>query len=421
LPGKGSFMSEKPQAIIVISLRERERQVALMRSLGYRILLFNSHIDIEDALVVDVPVEVDLNDEERVLASARQLAERFSIEGVYTLNEYRVPLVARLAAALNLPYGLSYEAALNCRHKKYTRERLQLWGVPSARFTLIRTPQEALAALTEFSLPVVIKPSNESASYLVSCCATPEEVYQAVEAILQCGGKNWVGQDSDPEILLEEYLDGPEVSVEACTAAGQTKVLAITAKQLTAPPLTVEVGHTVPAPLSASVVEEIHRVVTATLMALRVDWAVTHTEVRLTSTGPRIIEVNIRPGGDQIVDLVRAVTGYDLLEIAIHVALGRSLETIKQHTTQAPTAAIRFLAAEQAGTVQINNPEEIANWPGVQEIQLEVSSGDVVERTVSNYHRLGHVLVWGNSSHTADQIAEEVLEHLAMRIHPDIS
>lgn len=414
-------MSKKDPAIIVIGLRSEENEIEFVQSLGHRILFFNTAISLEDALKVDVPVELDLNDEFLVISKAIALTERFDIQAVYTLNEYRVPLAARIAEALKLPHGLPYAAALNCRNKKLTRQLLAQHGVGSARFAIIRNPAEAMTALSVFTLPVIVKPSNDAGSNLVARCETPQEVWQAVAAI-QTYSENWVGQALDPDILLEECLEGPEFSIEACTAAGQTQIMAITAKQTTPPPLAIEMGHTVPAALPEAATQAIHQVVIDALAALGVTDTVTHTEVKLTAAGPKIIEVNARPGGDKIPLLVKAVTGYDLRALSLHLALGGTLANAPHQAVVATSASVRFLVAQQSGTVHLTLPETTAALPGLDQIQLDIRDGDRVEPTTSNYNRLGYFITHGSNAQNSDQIAENILQYLAVRVeHSNLS
>lgn len=408
-------MSERPEALIVIGMRQQDNEIALVRRCRCQILYFNTHISLEDALQVDVPIEMALNDEASAVVQALKLAERFTIRGVYCLNEYRVPLASRMAETLGLPHTLSYEAALNCRNKKRTRQVLMRHGVSTAHFRLVHTPDEAETAIAERSLPVVVKPSNDSGSNLVQRCATVADVREAVERI-QHKVVNAVGQPVDPEILVEEYLTGEEYSVEACTVRGTTTVLAITTKQLTPWPLTVEIGHCVPAPLSDEDERAIHRVVSQALAALGVDYAVTHTELKLTSTGPRIVEVNARPAGDPIPILVRAVTGYDLHEVALHVALGGTMEDVPRHEPVAPSAASRHPIAEWDGVLQMADPNVIALLPEVYVMQMTMHAGDYVERTVNNYNQLGQFVVYGTPERHANQVADEVLARLAISV-----
>jgi S-sulfo-L-cysteine synthase (3-phospho-L-serine-dependent) len=410
---------EKPKAVIVVGPREQDGEVELVQARGYRVLLFSTAIDLDQALRVDIPVEIDLNDEEKVVAQALSLGKRFDIRGVYTLNEYRVPLAARMAEALGIIHGLPSDAALNCRNKKRTRTCLKQHGVGSAHFAVIRSVEEARTALSGFTFPVIVKPSNDAGSNLVARCDSPAEVDAAVTAILETR-TNWVGQRLDPEILLEEYLMGPEFSVESATANGRTVVLAVTAKRTTPPPLAVEVGHTVPAPLPATDVAKIEQLVSDALAALGVNNTVTHTEIKLTPAGPRIIEVNARPGGDRITVLVSLVTGYDLRELSLHLALGESLETAPRHPVVAQSAAIRFFTADKNGVVRLSDPATVEGEPGLNHLHLTVKDGDRVVQTTSNYGRLGHFIVHGMQEAHADLLCERVLERLNVRVQEEV-
>ncbi|MBL0389138.1 ATP-grasp domain-containing protein [Tumebacillus sp. ITR2] len=408
-------MTERAKAVLVFGLNQSgESELDLIQPRGYKVLMFKAEISLQEALQVDLPVEMDLNNEEAVIAKALDLQAKYDIQAVFTLNEYRVALAARVAEALQLPNGLSYEAALNCRNKKRTREQLAKHGVGSAVYALVRTPEEALEQLENFSLPVVVKPSNEAGSTLVSFCHSAEDVRAAVEAI-RANRSNWVGQQMDDEILMEEFLEGPEFSVEACTASGKTTVLAITAKRTSG---AVEAGHLVPAPLPESTVQEVQQLVVEALSALGVNGTVTHTEVKLTPVGPKIIEVNARPGGDRIHLLVLAVTGYNLQELSLHLALGGTLEDAPRHAVQTSSAAIRFFEAGQDGLVTYRKLEDVESMPGVQRLVLHAKSGDAVKRTTSNYDRVGYAIVHAVDDQDADQVANEVERCLDVRVSP---
>jgi biotin carboxylase len=398
----------------VIGLTNQDNRTRFIQALGYRALLFTGQVTMEEMLTADAPVEIDLSDEQRVHDQALRLAQRFDIRALYSLNEYRVPLAAQIAEELSLPFSLSVEAALNCRSKKRTRQLFAAHSVPLAEFRLVRSSADALAALAEIPLPVIVKPSNEAGSAFVTRCDTPAEVVAAIAAI-QRAGRNFGGQALDPDILVEEFLVGPEFSVEAVTAAGRTTVLAITAKHLL-PGTTIEIGHSVPAQISADDAQAIERVVTAGLAALGVEHIVSHTEVKLTPSGPRIIEVNARPGGDYIPALVAAVTGYDLYELALHAALGHPIEAAPRHAPQTESAAVRFLYAPEEGIVSMNDPELIVGAPGLQQLHMRVAPGGYVLRTSSNYNRLGHLIAHATPERSADQVAEQALRQIDLHV-----
>ncbi len=97
-------------------------------------------------------------------------------------------------------------------------------------------------------------------------------------------------------MLLEELLDGPEVSVETVSHAGVVQVVGVTDKSIGGAPAFIETGHMFPAALPAAEAEDAVRTALAALKALGLtEGVVAHTEIKLTSAGPRVVEVNPRP------------------------------------------------------------------------------------------------------------------------------
>lgn len=406
---------EAKEAIIIIGFKSEESGIDLAKKRGLFVIFLNTHISMEDALAADLPLEMDLNDEAVVVQQVVNISAKYNIKGVFTLNEYRVVLAAKICEALGLTWGLSVDAAFNCRHKKRTRELLLRQGVGTAKYVTIVSAPESLAALQKISCPVIVKPSNDAGSNFVARCDSPEQVWAAAAAII-ANKQNWVGQELDREILIEEFLDGPEFSVESCTVGSVTTVLAITRKKLAPPPSTTEMEHLVPAPLSESERLTTTALVSDALRALGVRRAVTHTEVKLTSAGPKIIEVNARPGGDRIAFLVRATTGIDLRELSMHLCLGGGLDTFPRERVTSKTAAVRFFLADHSGVVSFNFPESMLAEPGIRELQLYVKSGERVSITSNNYNRLGHCMVHGDTIDSVYQVIDRVCQNLEITI-----
>ncbi|WP_160673580.1 ATP-grasp domain-containing protein [Clostridium sp. C8-1-8] len=408
-------MNNKEKYVLVVKLMSKGNEFELIRELGYKIISFSTELSITEALQVDVPVEVNLNDETAVLEKAKELSKKYNIAGVFTLNEYRVPLCARIREVLGIKYGISYEAAFKCRNKKETRRALSDTGINSVKYKLIHSVDEAIISLTEIPLPVVIKPSNDAGSKMVYCCQTLDDVRSAVESILSCAS-NLVGQKLDEEIILEEFLTGPEFSVETYTFDKETRIIAITAKKVLSPFFPIEAGHTVPANLDDHIVKEIEAVVKAAVSALKIDFSITHIEVKLTPTGPKIVEINARPGGDNIPTLVEMATGFNLHKIALLISLGLPIDNVIPKQPEADSASIRFLMSHADGRIEIDKQLIILDNPSVTQTNITVSDGDLVEKTTSNYNRLGYFIVKGTNTKHAEDIAEDLLSKINIKI-----
>ncbi len=205
-----------------------------------------------------------------------------------------------------------------------------------------------------------------------------------------------VGQGAEGSgLLVEEYLDGPEISVECVTVHGITTPVAVTRKFLGPEPLFQEVGHTVVAddPLLA----QVGPVAEAALDALGVNTAVSHVEMRLTSSGPRLIEVNARIGGDLIGRLVHLATGIDLPAIAADIALGREPDLTP---TRREAAGVRFILPSTSGTIRRARPrEELGSPDWLERLRFEHETGEeiLLPDDGGNLHtgRLAHLVVTG--------------------------
>lgn len=200
------------------------------------------------------------------------------------------------------------------------------------------------------------------------------------------------GQRRAPAVLLEELLDGPEVSVETVSHAGAVQVVGVTDKSIGGAPAFIETGHMFPAALPAAEAEDVVRTALDALKALGLtEGVVAHTEIKLTSAGPRVVEVNPRPAGNRITELVRHVTGTDLVAAFVDVSLGRAPD-LRRADTGLRSAAIGFLVPETTGTLVRLDDNGLRNQPDVLEAEL-AEPGRQVRAAGSNNEYLGHVMM----------------------------
>jgi S-sulfo-L-cysteine synthase (3-phospho-L-serine-dependent) len=398
------------QYVILVSPRDNE--VQLVQQQGYKTILLRKEISFDEIFDVDVPIEIDLNNEEVVLEKCLELANQLDIISVFTMNEYRIPLASKIREMLQLKYQLPYEASLRCRNKKLARQKLNEAGVGEVQYRLVNSESDLESELQGMDFPLIVKPSNDSGSKNVYLCKSESEISTAIKHIVQ-SKKNIVGQSIDTDILIEEFLDGPEFSIESVTVNGQTIILGITKKLVTPYPLSIELGHDFPADLDLDEEKEIRSLVKESLAVLGVDFAVTHTEVKLTNKGPRIVEVNARPGGDEIPHLVKAVTGIDLKSLAFLVTLGKGIDSLDLSSSTVPSASIRFLLANQEGKVSFNEQFQSAY---IKEQKWYVKNGESIKRTESNFDRLGYFIVYGDDQNLSSSKVDSVEKGFSVRI-----
>ncbi|MCZ4124194.1 ATP-grasp domain-containing protein [Streptomyces sp. H39-S7] len=331
------------------------------------VLLTGTEPSWEKPFIVDHAV-TDLHDTTALRAAGRELAARHELAGVVTWDEWHLVGTARLARALDLPSS-SVEVMRGCRNKATARTLFARHKVPSAAAMKARTLLEAGMATMIVGYPAVLKPTALAGSIGVIRIDRPEELPRAFE--FASAGASQSREDTG--VLVEEYLDGPEVSVECVTHHGATTAVAVTRKHLGPAPYFDETGHTVEAgdPLLAHV----GPVAAAAIKALGITDGVQHVEMRLVDGRPRLIEVNARIGGDMIGHLVHLATGIDLPKAAADLACGRAPDLTP---TRRGAAGIRMLYPDTSGTLterQINQPFA-AHTPWLRQVQWVRQVGD---------------------------------------------
>ncbi|MBC2901116.1 ATP-grasp domain-containing protein [Streptomyces cupreus] len=365
----------------------------------------------EVPFIRDCVVVPDPTDQAALSAAGRTLADRYELAGVFTWTEWYLVPVARLARQLGLP-TTAPEVMQACRNKATARSLFARHGVPSTASVSVRTRQEAQVVAERIGYPVVLKPAAHAASMGVIRVDRPEQVAAAYDFAARAAG---LGTEST-SVLVEEYLDGPEVSVECVTYRGETTVVAVTRKTVSAPPFFEELAHSVDA--SDPLIDVVAPAARATLCALGITDGVSHVEMRLVHGRPRLIEVNGRIAGDLIGYLVRLATGIDLPRVAADIACDRTPDLTP---TQRSAAAIHLIYPETSGTLtalRFDGPRQ----PWLEQISFQRSVGDRLLLPPEGdmfSARIGFLITTGACAEDARHRGQEALRALTFHVAPD--
>jgi len=367
----------------------------------------------------DEVVVVETNDADATAAQAQAVAARRPLAGVLTTCDYYLPTVATVAARLGLP-GASPAVMQRAIRKHQVRTALDAAGLPNPRYAVAATWPEALAAAGRLGYPLVAKPVDLNAGTSVRRVdddAHLKDAFREITAI----ERNTRGQPLERVVLLEEMLEGAEVSVEAVTVDGRTTVVGITDKSVVGPPAFVESGHMFPAALPPGDAAVVEAFVVDALAAVGLTHGSSHSEVIITADGPRLVEINPRQGGGYIFDLVHLVTGTHPLRLLIDLALG---EAPQVGTAAAPlpsaavpggSAAVAFVMSPRAGeVVAVDGTEALADDPRVHRWTLPVPA--VAGPPVDNEAYLGHVVTVDAAGSGARAAAESLVGSLRLHL-----
>ncbi|WP_326770995.1 ATP-grasp domain-containing protein (plasmid) [Streptomyces sp. NBC_01591] len=353
------------------------------------------------------------NDTDALLPFVERTHDVLRFDGVITSCDYYLRTAAQISGRLGLP-GPTPEAVENACRKDSTRRVLAETGLPGPRFAVCADWAEAAAAAHDIGYPLVLKPVDLCAGMFVRRADDEAALAHAYRA-LAAFPVNARGQRRDPVVLLEELLEGPEVSIETVSHGGAVHVIGVTDKSVGGAPAFVETGHMFPAVLDPADTEAAEETARRALKALGLDQVVAHTEIKLTADGPRLVEVNPRPAGNRITELVRHVTGIDLAAACVDVALGRAPD-LRRRATGLTSAAIGFLVPDQDGVLEtVDGADTVRAADGLLELQL-ADPGKAVKAAGSNNEYLGHVMAGDAQGPAARTRVETLLAQLRPRV-----
>jgi biotin carboxylase len=205
-------------------------------------------------------------------------------------------------------------------------------------------------------------------------------------------------------------MTGPEVSVESYSIDGVPHIITITDKMVTDVPYFVELGHTEPCKLPQVAQEDIKKVATAAINAIGMLNGPTHTEIKVTPNGAKLVEIAARLGGDFITSkLVPLSTGVDMIECSFASLLGERVPLEKKFQK---SSAIRFIQGKDGILKQINGIEKVKDIDGVVEIEIYKNIGEKVCKAHSSNDRLGHIIIVGDTADEVEKVANKAISEI---------
>lgn len=356
---------------------------------------------------------LDVFDPTVAVAAARTLAEQRPVRGVCCYAEGVIISAARVAAALGVP-GSAPEAVAAARDKNVSRGLLDHAGLPQPRYALVTTLDQARAvAETTIGYPLVSKPCGLGASQGVVKVDSAAQLPEAM-AVTRAAGD--VGMVNGGEVLLEEYVAGPEISIDAAIFDGEYLPYLLARKRIGFAPFFEEIGHTVTADDPLLTDEKLQQLLADVHRALGWHHGLTHTEVKLTERGPVIIEVNGRSGGDLIPYLGELGLGVDTGDVTVDLALGvRPRLTV----TWSGTTAIRFLYPPRDCRVREVRMPAPGVVPGLLESIILAAPGTELRLPPGGYvARYGALIAQGADARQCESIIDDAAQMATFEFDP---
>ena len=313
-------------------------------------------------------------------------------------TDWPVGVGARIAERAGLPHPISSQTAVFATNKLRQRERLQEAGVPQPRWWVVGGEEGP----PDVPFPVIVKAPDRQGQKGLSLVTGASALPAALEAA-RAASRGGLA-------LIEERVEGPEVTVVGFSSGGQFKALVVTDRVVADPPaFGVALAHVWPSHDQGQSLD----VAEAAVAGLGITDGPSYTQLRLADDGPRVIEVAARLGGGHDAELAEAVTGVDLNGLAIDAALGAAHPVPSWHTPRVGGAVTRFLVAPPGVLESVDVP---AGLEGVLRVRIYREPGYVVGPLRRGSDRAGAVLVVGDSREQALDRADAAAAAVVFRV-----
>ena len=350
-------------------------------------------------------LEISTIDKEAVYRAALEYKPDYIITST---SDMPVRTVSWVCEKLGKKTDISYQGAICATDKITMRKCMEKAGVPIPEYHEIDDLDAFLEIALKMPQRFILKPADSAASrgvVLVDKRDNPnyEELYRYTIQYSHSG-----------KVLVEEFVEGTEVSVESYSVEGIPHIITITDKLVSELPYFVELGHTEPSRLPMAHQKAIIEIAYAAIRAIGMENGPTHTEIMLTSSGPKIIEIAARLGGDFITSkLVPLSTGVDMIECSFSSLLG---EEVKCNSTISKGSAIRFIQGKEGRLLGVEGIENARQVSGVKEIEIYIKPGDFINELKNSSDRIGHIIAVGKDADEAARAADSALSKLHVMV-----
>ncbi len=397
-------MPDAPKLLLLVPTRSYRTDdfLAAARRLGVGVVLGSDlcHEVEERTGGVEGLVSLDYRRPERAAARIAELSRERRIGGVVAADDGTALIAAMAAERLGLPHSPP-EAARRAGNKASSRRALAAAAVPVPRFQVFPRAAGPERPAREVDYPCVLKPLALSASRGVIRADGPAAfavAWRRIERILDRARSERRPADEEAarSILVEAFVPGAEVALEGLLRAGRLETLALFDKPDPLDgPFFEETIYVTPSRHPPAAQVEVERVTAAAARALGLAEGPLHAELRLSASGPVVLEVAARSIGGLCARTLRFGAGITLEEVIVAHALGRPLSDLRR---EARASGVMMLPIPRGGVLRgVEGLAAARAVPGVADVVITVPEGREVEPLPEGDSYLGFLFARGES------------------------
>lgn len=361
--------------------------------------------------IADESIVMSTKDVEGMVRESKKFAQNSPIHGVITAGTDASMTVAAVASALQLP-GIRFVDAEAASNKVKMRQRLKEFGMPIPRFAAVWSLLDAKEALDSLTFPLVMKPADNMGARGVIKVNHKDDLPSAFRH-----AKRFCPTG---ELILEEYMEGPELSVDALAFQGQIRMTGIADRIIEREPYFIEVGHNMPSAMPKEILDEVERVMAGGMRALGIHLGAGKGDIKVTKEGVKIGEIAARlSGGFMSAFTYPLSTGVNLNRAALLISLGETPDNLDPVLNR--VSIERSLLSKPGKLISIGGVEEIKKIDGVSEVFIQSKPGDIIKEPTNNIDKSGHVIIVADDLKDAEVVFEKVKQTIRFEVDEQFS
>lgn len=383
-------------------------QTPLMHSAhkkGWKVICIDGNPNVHGATIADHFENVDLKDLDGALA----VGKKYNVNGVITAGTDFSTTVAYVAESMGLP-TVPYEVAMKCTNKFLMREALAEAGIPIPRYMIVKKPEDNITIEARcIGFPLVIKPVDNMGARGIRRIDDMETLLNIYKDVVKYSRTN--------EIIIEEFMPGPEYSCDSIFIDGDLKFISIADRHIYFSPYFIELGHSVPANLTEKQLENFKEIFIEAVRALGIKTGQAKGDVKITPDGIKIGEIAARMSGSFNSGwTVPLATGINIHEAAVVMSIGEDPGDLSYDWETQSGAAERTIISLPGKIKQIQQGGKVT---GEKVLYFWKKEGDEVEFPINNMGKCGCVVVKSSLNKIARGFADLARKNILLRLEPN--
>lgn len=329
------------------------------------------------------------------------------IEAILSFIDPYVHVAAQLSKEFELT-AVPPEPLAKMEDKLLTRELLKDLPV-SPYFARIEKDDslEDFIDRQKESFPLIVKTPVSSGSKDVLFVKDEEELVLSINNLFKKGSN---------EVLLEEYLDGPQYLIEACVYNGEVHIIAVLEQEISFLERFIITGYSLLGEMDKSFYNDIYKTVCLILERFEMENGSCHLEMRFINNEWKLIEINPRISGGAMNRIIELAYGINLVEETIKIFLGQEPNFEKKYSR---FVYAQYLTSHSTGKlIKVTGKNRSSRLPGVEEVFIKPKKGKILHPPLSMGDRYGYVLASSDNKEEAMSIAKDAAKEIRFYIEP---